>query len=369
MRCTIEKGVTTKRTVGFTTTTTTFADVVSAMNNRAVSYEVTMVDKYLNRSAVATAGMVKIEHKGDLAKDNWTIATKGLTADPIVSGGQSMDDPEPIKQDPAALAIDGDRTTVYTAKMDAAAIIEIDFHEKQVVTGMRYSAGGRTPVGLTRISVRQNGNWLQVAEAELDGDKTVWFSNGDGRYVSTYETDALQLALVSGQSGSVSVAEVDVLGPTGDNVDFTAVGYLAEAFQYGETDDDFIPAGSLVFTGTYAGNAAYNTVLLYDQDGQIVTGAAGDGSRMAYQTIYADVPDGEDITDVRDGVWIYWIDPGDLTTGFVMPQKVRVELYRVNDAHTNEGERLVSDSLLTDVPAEPGKITLSADGAVQAPRA
>ena len=40
-----------------------------------------------------------------------------------------------------------------------------------------------------------------------------------------------------------------------------------------------------------------------------------------------------------------------------------MELYRVNDAVNNEGERLVSDSLFVDVPEHIGQITLSKDGA------
>ena len=33
-------------------------------------------------------------------------------------------------------------------------------------------------------------------------------------------------------------------------------------------------------------------------------------------------------------------------------QKVRVELYRVNNAQTNEGQRMVSDSVYEDMPEE-----------------
>ena len=44
------------------------------------------------------------------------------------------------------------------------------------------------------------------------------------------------------------------------------------------------------------------------------------------------------------------IEPGQQTdlTGLT---RVRAELYRVNDAVTNEGQRLVSDSLFENMPA------------------
>ena len=41
-----------------------------------------------------------------------------------------------------------------------------------------------------------------------------------------------------------------------------------------------------------------------------------------------------------------------------MPVKVRAELYRVNDALTNEGQRLVSDSLFETLPDTVPNITL-----------
>lgn len=70
------------------------------------------------------------------------------------------------------------------------------------------------------------------------------------------------------------------------------------------------------------------------------------------------------IQDVADGTWVYWIAPQymDIGNGFKIPQRVRVELYRVNDALNNEGERLVSDSVFVDVPQTLGQITLGANG-------
>ena len=46
-----------------------------------------------------------------------------------------------------------------------------------------------------------------------------------------------------------------------------------------------IPAGSLIFTGSYKGNPAYNVVLLYDQNGSIVGGVDEEGSVVASQII------------------------------------------------------------------------------------
>jgi hypothetical protein len=154
-----------------------------------------------------------------------------------------------------------------------------------------------------------------------------------------------------------------VLGVTGDDVDFRrtngeqkpVIGKLKTAFDYG---GGTIPAGSLVFTGVYKGNPAYNVVILYDQDGNIVGGTGADGSVNADQIILADVPDTGNIQDVSDGSWVYWIEPEhmiDLTN----LQQVRAELYRVDHAETNAGQRLVSDSKFETMPEELKDIELT----------
>ena len=147
-----------------------------------------------------------------------------------------------------------------------------------------------------------------------------------------------------------------MLGVTGDNVDFrragdgtAAIGKLAADYKYGSNPEDVIPAGSIIFTGSYKGNPAYNAVLLYDQDGRIVGGVDAQGNLKASQVILADVPAEGDIQNVSDGTWIYWIESG-WETDLKGIQKVRAELYRVNDALTNEGQRLVSDSLFETLP-------------------
>ncbi|MDE7121091.1 MAG: hypothetical protein K2O42_02915, partial [Oscillospiraceae bacterium] len=112
-----------------------------------------------------------------------------------------------------------------------------------------------------------------------------------------------------------------------------------------------IPKGSLVFTGSYKGNPAYNVVILYDEKGKIVGGFDEEGSLLSEQIILADVPEEGDITNVSSGTWIYWIEP-EYLENMNLPEKVRVELYRVNDALTNEGQRLVSDSLFEELNAK-----------------
>lgn len=199
---------------------------------------------------------------------------------------------------------------------------------------------------------------MTVASGSLGQEKatTVYFSNEDGKYVSTYSADAVKLTLKNVSGSQISVAELDVLGPTGDNVDFRqtqdnvpVIGRLAEAYAYGTEAGQVIPEGSIVFTGAYKGNPAYNVVILYDQAGNIVGGVNGEGQLQARQIIMADVPAEGDIRNVSDGTWIYWIEP-EQQIDLSGITRVRAELYRVNKAETNEGQRLVSDSLFENMP-------------------
>ena len=104
-------------------------------------------------------------------------------------------------------------------------------------------------------------------------------------------------------------------------------------------------------------------MILYDQNGNIVGGMNQDDSLKAQQIILAEVPDEGLIQNVSDGTWIYWIEPQQQIdmNGIT---KVRAELYRVNNALTQEGQRLVSDSLWEAVPSILPEIQLSSNAGV-----
>ena len=359
-RCMIEGGRTVKEPVGFATGNT-FTDTVY-INNRVVWYEVTLIDKYLNRSAVKTLEPVKIEHDGRLDKSFWTVSTKGLTADAPVGDSSDSDPCEPKPEDVAMRLIDGKADTAYTASIGGAAEIVVEFNRTLTVSGFRQQAAAGTTGGY-RIQVFVDGIWLEVGKGTFDGDGTVHFKNEKGDYVCTYRATALKL-IPESTSGQISIAELEVLGVTSDNVDFigtagtTAIGRLTEDYQYGKEAEDVIPAGSIVFTGSYKGNPAYNVILLYDQDGNNVGGVDAEGNINAGSIILADVPAQGLIPNVRKGTWIYWIPAGQ-ETDLSKIAKVRAELYRVNDALTNAGQRLVSDSLFREMPKELPGISFS----------
>lgn len=357
VRCVTSEGRVQREAVGFTTGNT-FTDYAAGLNNRVVTYEIVVVDKYLYRSAPLALEPIKITDDGSLDKSSWTASASGVAAAAFdeVPG----DDSEPCNskpEDPAILAIDGNSDTVYTGTASAGAEILFELNRQETVSGFKYISD--SDVSYT-IMVRENGTWREAANGTLDGSKTVWFENADRKYISTYKIDAVKLVINT--AAEISIAEFDLLGVTGDNVDFrraddgtAAVGILTDDYEYAE--GEVIPAGSLIFTGLYKGNPAYNVVMLFDRDGNVVGSIAEDGSLNASQIILADDPGSGLIQNVSDGTWIYWTDPSALD-GLT---KVCAELYRVNNALTNEGERLVSDSFFIDIPDDIPDITLGSN--------
>ncbi|MDE7364785.1 MAG: fibronectin type III domain-containing protein [Ruminococcus sp.] len=369
IRCTISGGKVEEVPVGFATGSE-FTDTVTTLNNRALFYKVTLIDKYLCRSAVYETKMVKIEHDGSLDKSYWSISTTNLEAESIVSDATDEMPCEQTKSNPAELAVDNELATVYAPKVtgDSAEIV-IDFNKTITATGMKYTSGKGESVGDYEVYVMTDDEWVLTASGTFKGSETVYFANDDEKYISTYSATAVKLVLLNQNGKTVSIAELDVLGVTGDNVDFrrageeatAVIGILGEDYKYGDKADDVIAKDSLVFTGSYKGNPAYNAVILYDGNGNIVGGLDADNNIKSQQIILADVPDGKNITDVSDGTWIYWIEPEDMAS-IKLPETVRVELYRVNNALTNEGQRMVSDSLFEEVPVKDKLPTITLSG-------
>ncbi len=353
VRCTTSEGRVRREAVGFTTEKT-FTDYAAGLNNRVVTYEIAVVDKYLYRSAPLALEPIKITDDGSLDKRSWTASASGVAAALGTVTGSDSDPCDSKPGDPVILAIDGNSGTVYTGTASAGAEILFELNRQETVSGFKYVSG--STVNYT-LMVRENGAWRVAADGTLDGSKTVWFENADRRYVSTYKIDAVKLVI--NNAAEIALAEFDLLGVTGDNVDFrraddgtVAIGILTDDYEFAE--GEVIPAGSLIFTGLYKGSPAYNVVMLFDQDGSVVGSISEDGSLNASQIILADDPGSGLIQNVSDGTWIYWTDQSALN-GVI---KVRAELYRVNDALTNEGERIVSDSFLIDITDNISDITL-----------
>ena len=104
-----------------------------------------------------------------------------------------------------------------------------------------------------------------------------------------------------------------------------------------------IAAGSVVFKGDYRGNPAFNAMLLVDaEDDQIFY----EGDNF----LFAKLNSNAEVWEIEKGYWFFVVTPEQYES--MKGKSIRAELYRVNDAETNEGQRLTSTSMsVTNLPA------------------
>lgn len=116
----------------------------------------------------------------------------------------------------------------------------------------------------------------------------------------------------------------------------------------------------MIVTGYYKGNPAYNVVLVYDGDGNILGARKTESETTvsAEQVIFAPDPENGQLGEVSEGTWVYYLEP-DNWTAEDLPKEIRAELFRVDNAFTNKNERVVSDTQILTVPEELPFITLT----------
>lgn len=337
----------------------TYVDTISTGNNRVYTYEVTAYDKLLNKTKTVKLDPVKVKHDGTLGRDKW-VATTNMTSvdDKPVEDGCAKEDGTVEKVSAISRVIDGKGET-YTGKVSKETpAITLKLGENSQVTALRY----RGELTDLKISVSEDGNsWTEVRSVTVvelnsdsqtvtinsDGSRTIFFEKKDAQgnlYVCQAAYVKVEMPTVAANT-DVSIQNIDLLGPVGDNVEWlsqgNSIGKLKSEYVYDLDKGSTIPAGSIVFTGVYKGNPAFNVVVLKDENGKIVDGS---------QIIMAEAPKGEKLGDVSEGAWIYWIEPKDIPEN--LPTQVKAELYRVDDPKTMAGQRLVSDNLYHEVPTK-----------------
>ncbi|MCI8634961.1 MAG: hypothetical protein HFJ05_05100 [Eubacterium sp.] len=382
-RSMISNGTKTTKVIGFvpidTAASTVYVDSVASINNRVLEYEVRAVDKYLNYSKVNVAGSVKLETNGVLDKTEWTVETT-MTSEDDVEITPDEDDPDNgsginiagKKVHSIDRIIDNDRTdagTYHGTVSGNTATITLDMHRTEQVTALKYQGDA---IGSITVEVSADGTTWTAVKADYteltgEGEQIIWFDSVKEEeresWIGTY--DARYVRLTMAQTGDISIQEIEICGPTGDNLEFMtaengqpAIGVLSKDYQYGSKAEDVIPEGSLIFTGIYKGNPAYNVVMLYDTDGNVI--GAKDGNVAAGQVIFADVPEHGELGETSNGTWVYYVEKGQWDEETLKQiQGVRGELYRVDDALTNAGERIVSDTLVITIPESLPSIELT----------
>lgn len=318
-----------------------YIDTITTRNNRAYTYEVIGYDKLLNTTEKKTMEPVKVMHDGSIDRSRWNISTNMKSLDDkAIAPDENNGYCKTETVSTISRIINGNNETyVGEAPTGETAEIVLDLGSVEQVTAIKYLGGDAD----FRVYVSENGQgWTQVESGKFTGEseQTFYFEDtSKPNFMSIYDADKIKIEL---DASAVEIRDIQILGPTSDNVELFDKGFgrLKKTFQYGYNAEDVIPEGSLVFTGSYKGNPAYNVVLIKGQDGKIVGGS---------QIILANDPKDGQLGNVSDGNWVYWIEPDKQSTD--LPERVMAELYRVDNAQTNENSRLVSDTLYLDIPS------------------
>ncbi len=365
--------------------THSFTDNIGAENNRAYTYQVVAYDYLLNKTNVVTLNEVKISHDGSVKKDNFTITSNVKEAKEIVD---NEDEDVDFSKLHVNRLIDGDTKTGFkgTEKIktlnqnsdkpsisvdNGDAYVIINLNNSMSVSGIKYRAlveNGTladNTINKYKIYVSSDGeDWSTVAKVGTFNvtaekpEEIVYFMGKDKSSESqlwTYNNISYIKIESVGNKAGLSGAEIDVIAPPGDNVDISMQGdnpvigvletdycYLTDGCDPEKLDEDgnkigIIDKDSVIIQGTYRGSPSFNTILIGDSN-NIKKNYSG------YQLIFAEVNDDMTVYEVAEGTFLYVMTKDQYENMIKNSSSIRAYLYRVNDAITNDGQRLTSTS-------------------------
>ena len=202
------------------TTGSTYTDNLGAANNRTYTYSVVPVDKLGNLGAEAKANEVRVAYDKTISDDLYTLEHDGDTVTITMKNGASVP-----------------------------------------VTGIKVTGTGLSGSYTVQVKASAGANWTDAKTGELSDNLVAYFTKPgakpDDTRIWTYDAAVVKI------TGIPESAQVELLDYPGDRVDFyegAAVGVLKDNFQYGDREDEVIPAGTLVILGTYRGDPTYNYV-------------------------------------------------------------------------------------------------------------
>lgn len=363
---------------------TKYNDVIDNINNRVFTYEAVAYDYNLNATEKITLGTIKVRHDGSVDKSKLDI-----TSNTIDKNDSNYDEHSHNPNPTLANIIDGDNSSIYEGKKyntNEDPYIIIDANQVRSLAGIKYTAPttttkffkkeklSKSAIQEFEIQISSDGeNWTKVKEGEFSLDsnnatQTIYFDKEGvegGNQLNVYNTRFVKL--IAKGATEISVAELDLIAPPGDNIEIglsedditykNGIGILKEEFVYqAETEDNekkSIPKGSIIITGEYRGNPAFNVPLVLNENEEHIADK--------YKGILmAEVPDNGNLEEIAKGTWIYWVEPQYVSQFMQNNKEIFAELYRTDSADGQiGGQRLVSDTFKIDVPDELQEISLS----------
>ena len=147
------------------------------------------------------------------------------------------------------------------------------------------------------------------------------------RYKS-YEAKYVKIVADGSKDSNLDISEISLLGSTGDNIEIqkNGIGKLKEDFVYqkvtegeDELKEAVIPKDSIIITGEYKGNPAFNIPLMIDENNKTIEGEL---------ILMAEPSENNEVGEIYSGTWIYWITDGNLSK---LSSKVKLNFIDIMD--------------------------------------
>ncbi len=318
------------------TTETTYTDHIGTANHTVLTYAVRAVDKQGNVSEATAGEQVRISYDHVLDAQLYTLSQEGNVATIVM-------------QNDKAQSVSGVKLTGVSdlESVRATVTTSVDGVEKE-----------------TSFTLKQN----------MSSESNVWKSyfikpgaSEDDSRIWTYDIKKLVLENVPED------AKIQLIGAVSDDVAFlqdgAAIGRLQSDYQWGETTDEVIPAGSLVIVGTYVGDPQYNYVQVNGEYTvrNLETGSETKETRpISGETyLFAEVPEDGEVSLISNGMFIYVVNEEaeaelehmDCDHPSALPDRIQAVLYRTDTASTTDG-RITAQTLWISSPDEEGMPTI-----------
>lgn len=382
---------------------TVYTDIVDNINNMVTEYKAVAYDYNLNATNEVELGAVKVRHDGGIAKNSIEITSNTISLNEEHNDIHAGCANEDLKH-----ALDDDNSTHYEGRMLEKNEYNSSIHESQMapgndpyiildttelktLVGIKYTAPveekgfifkkadlAEGTLDKYKIEVSRDGvNWTKAKEGKLnisaDNPKETIYFDAEGveggKQLNSYNARYVKITALG--TKNISAAELELITPPGDNIEIgvstdeinyiNGIGLLKEDYVYQKDNpetndvDEFrkIPAGSVIITGEYRGNPAFNVPLVLNQNEEHIADKYNG-------LLFAEIPDNGDLEEISKGNWVYWVEPEYVEQFKKENEKVFAELYRTDAADASEGgQRLVSDTFRIDVPETLPQISLS----------
>ncbi len=323
------------------TTDVKYEDVIGSANHRTFTYKVVAYDTLGNQVGAAESQEMRIAYDKtvdpnayEIVRNEDTSVTITLNKETAVSGLKLVGDTRPQEGAFNVAITDAAGKTTETARSG-------NFKENN-------------------LAVDDSNSYLTYfqkpgAAAE---DTRIW----------TYDAKTVT---ITGIPADMDLSNIQLVSYAGDDVSFLEGGFagvLSKDYQYGDTEEQKISAGTLVIIGNYRGNPVFQKIRIEGEFTKAEVTDEGQGATTVETRpmdgkllMFAEVPtDGGEVSDISDGIFIFIPnvqreaqlqgESSNCSGVNLLPSRIRAVLYRTDLPETAGDARVTAETLWTNAP-------------------